>query len=355
MNKDCARAEVLAGAIALGEASETERDDYRRHISACAACLRALGGEREIERVMVTVKHAAESEVWQPVPLRPGERRMRTVRRVWSVGVSAVILAIIASLGMHTVLTAKTSAPVTVAVQEVQPQPAAAFHVALEHRPLPRTLAKATAAPAPVQPSAQPQAKIVVVHNVITLKQTDRAETKAPVHTTETTVAAEGSTAVAPAPQTKDAESNVPVWRRNEAMPHAYNSAVNVSHADATPVLAGHAESIAVAPSYMVRDATPIGGDTAINPRPSQIAYLQGAEGTTAFEVSIDERGNPVKCTITKTSGYLSLDDAVCKAAMKARYSPRTVNGRATAGLYRDAFTFRALQPPNTDQQPFQQ
>lgn len=352
MNKNCARAEILAGAIALGEASETERDDYRRHISACAACLRALGGEREIERVMTTVKDAAQSEVWEPVALRAGERRMRTVRRVWSVGVSTALLAVVASLGIHTLLAANVSAPVLVAARQAPVERAASpFHVTLEHRAPQRIAAKTK--PAPAQPVTQPQQpKIVVVHNVITLKQSDRPETKTPIRTTETTVAAEGAPVTVPATQTKHAASNIPVWRRNEAMPRADNSAVNV--ADDTPtVLAGHAESIAVAPSYAVRDVTPIGGDTAINPRPAPIAYAQGAEGTTAFEVSVDEHGTPVKCTITKTSGYLSLDDAVCKAAMKARYSPRTVNGRATAGIYRDAFTFRALQPQNVDQQPF--
>ncbi len=348
MNKDCARVEILAGAIALGEASETERDDYRRHISACPSCLRALGGEREIERVMATVKHAAQSEVWEPVPLRAGERRMRTVRRAWSVGVSTAVLAIVASLGIHTLLAANVSAPVMVAARQAEPTRVSPLHVALERRAPEHSVAKAK----PVPP-VQPQPKIVVVHNVITLKQTDRPETKAPVRTTETTVAAEGAGVTVAAPQPKRAASNVPVWRRNEAMPHADQSAVNAARADTTPVLAGHAESIAVAPSYMVREVTPIGGDTAINPRPAPIAYAQGAEGTTAFEVSVDERGSPVKCTITKSSGYLSLDDAVCKAAMKARYSPRMVNGHTTTGIYRDAFTFRALQPQSTDQQPF--
>jgi outer membrane biosynthesis protein TonB len=58
--------------------------------------------------------------------------------------------------------------------------------------------------------------------------------------------------------------------------------------------------------------------------------------------VSVDERGTPVKCTITKPSGYLVLDVAVCKAAMHARYTPRTINGRPVPGIYRDAFTFRS-------------
>ena len=343
MNKDCARAEILAGAIALGEASENERDEYRRHIAACVSCLGVLGGEREIERVMETVHRASDSEVWEPVPLRAGERRARTVRRAWTFGVSTAVIALIASLGIHTLLAANVP-PVTVAANEAAPAQPQSFHVTLEHRAQP-------AAPVTKPKLAPPQPKIVVVHNVVTLKQTDRPETKAPVHTTETTVAADTPASAAPAPQPKTRSSNVPVWRRDAALPRAQDSAVNVARADTPPVLAGRAESIAVAPSYTVREVVPIGGDTAINPRPAAIAYAQGAEGTTAFEVTVDERGNPVKCTITKSSGYLSLDDAVCKAAMKARYSPRAINGRATVGIYRDAFTFRALQP-SPDQQP---
>ncbi len=343
MNKDCARAEILAGAIALGEASENERDEYRRHISACATCLRALGGEREIERVMETVHRAAASEVWEPVALRAGERRSRTVRRAWTFGLSTAVVALVASLGIHTLLAANVR-PVSVAANDAAPPSMQSFHVTLERRP---QLAQVTKPKA-----AAPQAKIVVVHNVVTLKQSDRPETKAPVHTTETTVAADTPVVTAPAPQSKAPSSNVPVWRRHQALPRADDSAVTVARTDTTPVLAGHAESIAVAPSYVVREVVPIGGDTAINPRPAPIAYAQGAEGTTAFEVTVDERGNPVKCTITKSSGYLSLDDSVCKAAMKARYSPRTINGRTTLGIYRDAFTFRALQPQTPDQQP---
>jgi TonB family protein len=88
----------------------------------------------------------------------------------------------------------------------------------------------------------------------------------------------------------------------------------------------------------------PVGGETAINPQPPMIAYDEGAEGTTVFEVLIDERGNPTRCVITKSAGYAVLDNAVCKAAKDARYVPKTVDGRAVAGVYRDAFTFRMSQ-----------
>jgi TonB family protein len=104
-----------------------------------------------------------------------------------------------------------------------------------------------------------------------------------------------------------------------------------------------HAESIAVIPqSVVIHDAVPLGGENAIVPRPPAIAYDENAEGTTAFELSIDERGVPVKCTITKPSGYVVLDEAVCRAAMHARFTPRTINGRPVASVYRDAFVFRS-------------
>jgi hypothetical protein len=38
------------------------------------------------------------------------------------------------------------------------------------------------------------------------------------------------------------------------------------------------------------------------------------------------------------------LDSTVCKAAMEARYTPKTVGGRAVSGTYQDAFTFRTGQ-----------
>ena len=91
-----------------------------------------------------------------------------------------------------------------------------------------------------------------------------------------------------------------------------------------------------------IRDVAPIGGDAAIIPHPSAIAFSEGAEGTSVFEVAVDKHGTPTKCTITRSSGWLVLDDAVCRAAMKARYSPRTINGRGVSGVYRDAFTFRS-------------
>jgi TonB family protein len=101
------------------------------------------------------------------------------------------------------------------------------------------------------------------------------------------------------------------------------------------------AESLQVSSANPATEAAPVGGETAINPQPPMIAYDEGAEGTAVFQVSIDERGVPTKCTITKSSGYQVLDVTVCKAAMSAKYTPKIVNGRAVPGVYSDAFTFR--------------
>ncbi len=333
MKQDCARAEILAGAIALGEASDAERDDYRRHIAACSSCLGDLGGEREIERVMATVAQARDAEVWEPAPVRADVRRQRKVRFAFA-GASAIALGVVVSLGVHAFVAANLK-PLQLAQTQAPVATGPVYRV---------TFDKPASAALPAPKHKAPARRIVVVHNVITLERNQK--TKIPVRST-TTVVAEAPAPAAPERVMTQA-SNVPVWRRNQPIVSNARQPVAVAQA-APPVLAGRAESIAVAPSYVVRGAMPIGGENAINPQPPPIAYAQGAEGTTAFEVAIDERGAAVKCTITKSSGYLSLDDAVCKAAMKARYSPRTINGRAVAGIYRDAFTFRASS--NSDSQ----
>jgi hypothetical protein len=89
---DCARAEILAGAIALGEANDENRHAYRGHLASCRRCLDAIGGEREIERVMNLVARARDQESWQP--------EIRTAfaggRNVWRWGAVAAAAAIVA-------------------------------------------------------------------------------------------------------------------------------------------------------------------------------------------------------------------------------------------------------------------
>jgi outer membrane biosynthesis protein TonB len=45
----------------------------------------------------------------------------------------------------------------------------------------------------------------------------------------------------------------------------------------------------------------------------------RAARATLTFEVSLDERGKPTRCTVIKHSGRASLDAAVCNAVMRAR------------------------------------
>jgi hypothetical protein len=93
---DCEIAERLAGAIALGEASDAQRDGYRLHLASCPQCLRDLGGEREIERTMVAVAQAREGESWEP-DLRAALARRRSGRIgwIWSAVLGAAVLVLV--------------------------------------------------------------------------------------------------------------------------------------------------------------------------------------------------------------------------------------------------------------------
>jgi TonB family protein len=318
----CARAEILAGALALGEATPGERDEYRLHIASCRACLSELGGEREIERVMSAVAQARSVEIWEPAPVSATVKRSRRLPPFMRAGFSVLGVAVIASVAVHFALAWSMRPPAPI---QVASAPESAFHVTLEAPP-PKATPPAALAHVPRVPQ-----RFVVVHNVITLKKETHANAKAVARAEQSTVVAEAP----PAPPVTQA-SNVPVWRRDAPLPVA-----PVVRSTATPVMSGHAEAIAIVKPPVIRESIPVGGDAAINPQPPPLAYAEEAEGTTAFEVQIDPRGFPIKCTITKASGFPPLDNAVCHAAMRARYEPRTVNGHPTVGLYRDAFTFR--------------
>ncbi len=314
---DCARAEITAGAVALGEASDAERDAYRLHLSNCRRCLEGLGGEREVERTMQLVAHARDAESWEPdirVALRD---RTGVSRRVWRFGLVAVASIALVSIGIR----AWNPAAVKPDTQRV----------AVTSR------VSGGAPHAEIRPPAGHD--LVVLHNVATLKRPPLgavapprvARAAAPKHAApivaRTVIKSAAPTVVAAAGPSQRDESSVAALRT----------------VGTAPPLPQRAESIAVLPASTVNhDVVPVGGEGAIVPHPSAIAYYENAEGTSAFEVSVDERGLPVKCSITKSSGYLVLDDAVCRAAMHARYVPRTINGRAVASLYHDSFTFAA-------------
>lgn len=335
------RAEVLAGAIALGEATDEERLEYRRHLAQCGSCLQSLGGEHELARLNGVVAGARESEVWEPDVRGPLMDRVSTApRRIFKYGLGLLGVCIIISLIGHFVVGSTLARPGVRMIADPVVINFEGNKIVLERR---STRDAHTPAPAPAKPV------MVVSHNVVTL--TRPAElSRATSSTRAKAVASKKEIAYAPpaqsAPGAGDetrASSNIPPWRRSQS-----SAAQHYTAGITSPALgSAHAESLTIAPVYSARDPEPQGGETAINPRPAAIAYQEGAEGTTAFEVMIDEQGNPTKCVISKSSNWPVLDDAVCNAAMKVKYKPKMISGHPVPGIYRDAFTFRPQVPQN--------
>lgn len=331
------RLEVLAGAIALGEATDEERREYREHIATCAECLQSLGGEREIERVAATVTAARESEIWQPDVGDVVLHRNRDRKRALRFGMSFLGIALCASFGIHALLASGIAHLTPALAQHPVVFTAGATRIVLE---------QGGGAPAPVPKPLSPQRRMVVTHNVV---QIARAPISVPatIPIQKTTVKAQPQDIEAVVvhpdrPPQHAAQSNVPIWRRGDSAWRTVARTTTTSLTESAPQTLTHsAESLHIAST---REASPVGGETAINPQPPMIAYDEGAEGTAVFEVAIDERGYPTKCSITKSSGYAVLDSAVCKAAMQARYTPKTIGGRPVPGTYQDAFTFRMSQ-----------
>jgi len=191
---DCSQAQLLAGAIALGEAGDAERDAYRAHVAGCGRCLLDLGGEREIERVIAVVARARDQERWEP-DLRTALVRRRRIRVGWAV--SAVLAAVVL---------------------------------------------------------------------VVSLRVTERP-----------------------------------------------NPAVSPAHA----ITAQEARALAA-----------LDTQTVSRPQGRAESLVVGATTVSAsFEMSVDARGIPVRCAITKSSGDRSLDQSVCNAAMRSHYAqPSTRN-----------------------------
>jgi len=332
------RIETLAGAIALGEAAEGQRLEYREHIASCPDCLRALGGERELERTAETVATARQSEVWEPDLRDAIARRIRRGSRLVRLAFSFLAVCLGVAFATHILivsgiarLTPTLAAPLVIN--------AGGARIVLERSSTPA-----------LKPAPQPQ-RMVVTHNVV---QIVRAPVSIPPANASrapkpyATPAEIAAVTVHPEPPaTSGVQKDVPIWRRS-SQSAAWQTVAKTTTTSLTvsaPQAAINAsQPIRIAAAYTTREAAPVGGETAINPQPPAIAYDENAEGTTVFQVMIDERGMPTKCIITKPAGYPVLDDAVCRAAMKARYVPKTVDGRAVPGIYRDAFTFHMTE-----------
>lgn len=317
---DCERAEVLAGAIALDEADDAERSRYRAHLSRCAACVSSLGGERAIEATMQAVARARDAESWQPELVRPWQAR-RT--RTWTWAPLALVGALSAVvIGLWVVHPAARLAGAARVARTTTTRMGAA------QRPAMRVaVARLPQHAVPVVPHAAP---LRVAHHVVDLRVPATRATARP--------AAPVVRRLEPAPRIVAMAPD----RRDEASLGAMRTTRS-----AIPAYRHQAESIALVPrSIVIRDVGPLRGH-GVRPDPPLIAAAQlrneGLDAaTTVYEVSVDARGVPTHCTITKSSGILAIDDAVCAAAMAARFHPRTVNGTAIASRYRDAFVFLA-------------
>lgn len=313
--------EALAGAIALGEAGDADRRRYREHISGCAQCLQSLGGEHEIERTAATVVAARDSEIWTPELRNVFVQRKRRPSALISFASGFALTAVAFVLGLHYTTIAPPAhatlaASNVIAVRDMNPAPA-----------------------------LQPPRRLVVVHHIVQYARGPVALPNPSHSGTPRAVAPPKPWQIASVtvyPQTPRAHS---VKTKAVAQPdwHTVSRMTTTAISETAPqrFTSESLEIDSMRKTPQMRDAAPVGGDTAINPQPPMIAYAEGAEGTTVFEILIDERGTPTKCVITQSAGYRFLDDAVCHAAMKAHYTPKTVNGNPVPGVYRDAFTFR--------------
>jgi hypothetical protein len=328
---DCARAETLAGAIALNEANDGERDAYRGHLSACSRCLEAFGGELEIARVMSVVAQARDEESWAP-DLRAALRdRTRMRRSAWRLGLGVGTAALAVSLGLH-FLIAGNVGPVALVPANTVAAVDSVFHVSVEKRARPHVSGVRPVPPA--QPAAAP--KIVVSHNVVALAPPVAPKSAAPAGGA---AAAEGG--AIPTTDPAIVAAVTPSERQK-------GSISSMQTQSAAPEYSHQAESIAISPvrPTVVRDVAPLGGRLTLPNPPAIAAREMAAEGlseaTSYFALAVDERGVPTLCSIQKSSGILAIDESVCRAAMQARFTPRTVNGKPTTSIYRDAFVFIA-------------
>lgn len=88
----------------------------------------------------------------------------------------------------------------------------------------------------------------------------------------------------------------------------------------------------------IVKPATTVGGlDKIFSPEDyPEIAERNGETGRIKVRVSVDEQGRATSCTLTRSSGSKTLDEATCRILMKrARYAPALdAQGHAVASLY---------------------
>ncbi|MBV8066915.1 MAG: hypothetical protein JO113_02980 [Candidatus Eremiobacteraeota bacterium] len=124
---DCARAERLAGTIALAEASDEQRDLYRAHLAGCQRCVDDLGGEREIERTIAVVARARDAESWEP-DFRAAFAKGKKRRFAWIYGAVLAVAAVVALAGGRLMQAPQSAAPAAHAISSQEAQAIAALN-----------------------------------------------------------------------------------------------------------------------------------------------------------------------------------------------------------------------------------
>jgi TonB family protein len=118
------------------------------------------------------------------------------------------------------------------------------------------------------------------------------------------------------------------------------------------PVRRGCIAILAVAPILLAAASPPTWGPRwgiSLDDYPPS-ALRAKREGTTRFEVAVDETGAPTKCTIIKSSGHQDLDDRSCEVVMKrAKFKPaRDDAGNAVPGTFRHLVLWHVASTPQS-------
>ena len=70
-------------------------------------------------------------------------------------------------------------------------------------------------------------------------------------------------------------------------------------------------------------------------------ARRRGEEGDVVVEISVDERGGVVDARVVVSSGFNDLDDAACKAAKTAKFTPARRGSRPVSSVGRLTISFK--------------
>lgn len=70
-------------------------------------------------------------------------------------------------------------------------------------------------------------------------------------------------------------------------------------------------------------------------------ALKKRQEGTVEFRLDVSERGKVTHCTVTRSSGHLTLDDATCGFMSKMRFRPaRDASRKAVPSTFESRFNW---------------